>query len=188
MRAYNVALFVHFLGLITLFAALAIQQRAAARIRQAITAEHVTLWIELLRMANPMFPAGSAMLLLSGLFMTFQSWTPTTAWVVVAFFGQICFGLLGGLNGRRIGAIAVAVGEETGTAITSAAARLIGDPTPWTVLSTVNGGAIGIVWLMINKPGWTGSIAIMLGFALAGGIVGYVMSRPRASSSGAVPA
>ena len=69
MTLRSIALFVHLLGLITLFSGFAVAQRGGAQLRRARTVEQVGLWIGLLQQAPAMFTAGAIMLLVSGLYM-----------------------------------------------------------------------------------------------------------------------
>src|SRR5712691_12354665 len=66
MTGYTAALFVHLLGVVTLFAGIALQQSGAARLRAATTADEVRLWIGFLRPTAATFPAAVVILVGSG--------------------------------------------------------------------------------------------------------------------------
>jgi hypothetical protein len=178
MRAYDVALFVHLLGVITFFIAVGINQRGGARIREAQTVEHVRLWAGFVRTTQRMFPAAIVLLLGAGLFMTADVWTFATSWIVVGLVGLAVIVAVGiGVVGRRIEAIAAAAEAAGDGAVPPELVTLIADPVMWTALSALNGAAIGIVWLMATKPGWTGSVSVVLGLGLIGALVGSGIAR-----------
>ena len=56
MTAYELALFAHLLGVVTLFAAIALVEAAGARLRRSADVQHVRLWVNLTRTAAPLFP------------------------------------------------------------------------------------------------------------------------------------
>jgi hypothetical protein len=45
------------------------------------------------------------------------------------------------------------------------------------VLAAINGAAIGIVWLMVVKPGWAGSVVVTVVGGGLGATVGAALSR-----------
>src|SRR5688500_7505984 len=99
--AYELALFTHLLGVVTLFAAIALVETAGARLRRAGNVQHVRLWVDLTRTAAPLFPVALLTVLGTGLFMAADSWTFTAPWVVVAIAGLIVMGGIGGsVQGR----------------------------------------------------------------------------------------
>ncbi len=178
MRAYDVALFIHLLGVITLFLAMGLLQRGGARIRQAETLEHLRLWLGLVQTTRGMFPAAVVMLLATGLYMTADVWTFETPWVVTAIVGLLGIAILGALLvGRRFARIGRAAGTAGEGPVPPELARAIEDATPWVALSANNGAAIGILWLMATKPSWTGSIAVVVVLALVGALVGFASVR-----------
>jgi hypothetical protein len=178
MSAYNVALFIHILGLITLFAGLAVLQRGGARLRGAATLEQARLWLDLLRPTGRMFPAAAVLLFLSGLFMTGEAWSFTTPWVVVAIVALATMMVVGStVTGRRlarIGRTASAAGEGP---ISNELRALITAPGQWVAAAAMNGAAIAVVWLMTTKPGWAVSVAVVVGLSAVGAIVGNAVTR-----------
>ncbi len=61
MTLYTVALFIHFLGLIALFAGFAIYQRAGMRLRNANALVEARIWLDLLMTTRGMFMGGAVM-------------------------------------------------------------------------------------------------------------------------------
>jgi hypothetical protein len=58
---------------------------------------------------------------------------------------------------------------------------LVRRPTLWAAVFALNGISIGILWVMVSKPGWTGSIATVAGLGLIGAILGSVRARQGAA-------
>jgi uncharacterized membrane protein len=171
------------LGLITLFGGFAISVRAGARVRAATRPEEVRTWVRLLQSAAPMFPAGLGLLLLSGLYMMISRWRAPHPWILVGLVGLVVIGVVGGgVGGRRINAMSKAAAVESGDVSPERVSELIADPLTWIVMAALNGLALGIVWVMSTKPGWTGSIVAAAAGTTLGPAVGYLRRR-RASRS-----
>ena len=183
MSDYSVALFVHILGVITLFGVIAFQQVGAMRLRAATTAQEVRLWSGVLRPTGRMLPASGALLLASGLYMG-RSWPRGTPLVVVGFVTLLAMAVVGGaVIGRWLAAIGRASVVAAGDPIGPDLSRLIRDPAGSIALSAVSGAALGVVWLMTNKPGWVASVWIVTGATALGGVIGGLTSRARADST-----
>jgi hypothetical protein len=178
MTAYNVALFIHLLGAITFFLAIGITQRGGAGMRRAESVEHIRWWADLVQTTQRMWPAAIIMLLGAGLYMTFDVWTFTTPWIVVAIVGLVLVIVVGtAVAGRRLEKIHAAAEAAGGGSTPPELRRLIDDPVTWLAISANNGAALGILWLMAAKPGWAWSITVVTGLALIGGLVGSAVLR-----------
>jgi hypothetical protein len=175
---YSLALFIHILGVITFFGGMVILQRAGDRLRAAETVGELRLWLSLLRQVRGMFGSGAFLLLASGLYMTNDAWTFTTSWVLVAIVTLVAMVALGSLVvGRSLARIGAGTGGVAGESIPNDVKHWVHSPRVWSVAAANNGAAIGLIWLMTNKPGWTASIAIVVVLAAAGGLIGTVLSR-----------
>ena len=184
MTAYELALFTHLLGVVTLFAAIALVETAGARLRRAGNVQHVRLWVDLTRTAAPLFPVALLTVLGSGLFMTADSWTFTAPWVVVAIAGLIVMGGIGGsVQGRYFAAIGKTSRATEDGPVPQRLSELIAAPAVWVSVAAQDAGALGILWTMAIKPGWTGSIVAVAGMAMLGAIAGYTLSSRRRQST-----
>jgi hypothetical protein len=187
MTGYRIALFVHLLGVVTLFGGTVLLQRGAVRLRAATTVDEVRLWTGFLRPAGPMLPVALVILLASGLYMTARAWTVRTPFVAVSIITILGMAAGGaGIVGRRLRAIGRGAAAAGGGPIPPDLERLVRTPGPWIALSALNGAAVGVLWLMPNKPGWAASAAVVAIAVVIGGIVGALASRsrPRANSLG----
>jgi hypothetical protein len=184
MTAYELALFAHLVGVVTLFAAIALVQTAGARLRRAAKVQHVRLWVDLTRTAAPLFPVALLTVLASGLFMAADFWSFTTPWVVVAIAGVIVMGGIGGsVQGRYFAAIGRTARATEDGPVPQSLSELIAAPALWVSVAAPDVGTLGILWTMAIKPGWTGSIVAVAGMAMLGAIVGYILSNRRRQST-----
>jgi hypothetical protein len=172
----SIALFVHLLGVVMLFVAMGIVQRAGLRVRGSSTVEELRLWLSLAQTTRGMFPAALLFILASGLYVTGTLWSFDRPWIVVAMVTIVVIGIFGGaVVGRGFAAIG---GAATSTGpVAPELARIVARPAPWVAATALNGMAIGLLWLMVNKPGWTQSISIVIALGLLGAIVGSVAMR-----------
>lgn len=180
MSAYNVALFVHVLGVVALFVAIGVQQWGGAQVRRAATLEHLHLWLGLVGASQNLYPAAIVLLLAGGLFMAGTAWSFTAPWIVVALTGlaaMIALGIL--VVGRRFAAIETAASAGGSGPLPADVARLVARPALWACLFALNGTAVGILWLMTNKPGWVGSIAIVAVVTAVAGAFGAMAAKPK---------
>jgi hypothetical protein len=180
VSAYNLALFVHVLGVVALFVAIGVQQWGGAQVRRADTLEHLRLWLGLVGASQNLYPAAIVLLLAGGLFMAGTAWSFTTPWIVVALIGlagMIVLGIL--VVGRRFAAIESAAPAGSSGPVPTDVARLVARPGVWACLFALNGTAIGILWLMTNKPGWAGSIAGVAVVTAVLGALGATAAKPK---------
>jgi hypothetical protein len=186
MTLYDVALFVHMLGLVVLAGAFAISLRAGARARSARDAEAVRTWLGLIGSTGGMFPTGLGLLLLSGAAMTLDRWTPVPPWIGIGLAGVLVVGAVGGaVVGRRLRALTAAANEPDVDASPERLLRLVHDGLPWTVMTALNGAVLGIVWVMSTKPGWLGGLAAVAAGSAFGVTLGRVVARRgRAEAAG----
>src|SRR5262245_58348870 len=170
-----IALFIHLMGVITLFVAIGIVQRGGARIRGASTVGEMRLWLGLVESTNRMFPAGTLLILLSGLYLAARFWSFRVPWVSVAMASIVVMAVVGGtVIGRGLRKIA---GAAAGSGPVSVdLARIARRPAPWIAAAALNGMALGVVWIMVRKSGWAESIAVILAFAVIGTLAGIAMT------------
>jgi hypothetical protein len=186
MLAYDIALFIHMIGVIAMFSGFAIYQRAGIRLRSATDMDQVRSWLGLLESTNPMFASGSVMLLISGIYMMAARWRAPLPWIIVAVVGLLTIAIVGAtVSGRHLRRIRTAA---TGArdSISAELAHRIADSFAWSAVTAVNGLAIGIVFIMSTKPGWAASVGVAIATAALGAVIGARMVRhARQAASGA---
>jgi hypothetical protein len=177
MRLYAIAMFVHVLGLIAVFAGFAIQQRAGLRLRQAARFEEARPWAEMLVVTRSMIPSGALMLLASGGYLSARMWPNLPAWVLVAIVAVLFLGTASlAVIGPRFAAIgrSVSVGEGS---LSVAATQTIARADTWATLSAANGAALGTIWLMTARPALLEAVLVVLLPAIIGAIVGIKVAK-----------
>jgi hypothetical protein len=184
----SIALFIHLLGMITLFIAMGMTQRVGARMRAAATLEELRLWLSLMKTTGTMWPSAFAFILLSGLYMTATNWSFETPWIVMGIGSIIAMGAVGG---GFVGRSFASIGRKAASAdrLTPELQREVGRPALWIASTALNGVALGVLWLMVNKPGWGQSLGVVLALGLVGAVAGALVTRktgavgPAAASS-----
>ncbi len=185
MSGYDVALFLHLLGVTMLFGSIALQQAAGSRLRRAGTFGEVRQWLGFVRPAGRVLPIAGVLILATGLYMTAQEWTIRTPWIAVGFLtlaGMVATRatiLRGGY--ARLGRAAAGADGD----LTTPVVRLARSPRIWAPLTSVNAAAIGVLWLMTNKPRWPASLGVAAGSAVLGAAIGAAMARRARSFPGA---
>jgi hypothetical protein len=183
MQAYDVALFVHLMGLIAVFGGFVIYHRAGVRLRAARGVDQATAWLSLLDSAGPMFPGGLIMLLASGLFMTFTRWRTMQPWIVAGMIGLIMVWILGAtIVDRHRRTMRRALVDQAGP-LPPNVLQVIHNPLPWTMVAVLNGLSIGIVFVMSTKPQWLVATIALAAPTLAGALIGGRVAR-RSDGSG----
>jgi uncharacterized membrane protein len=178
MTIYEVALFVHLLGVITLFIAFGIGQRAGQRARQAESVEQLRLWMSLIQTTGTMFPSAWVMILAGGLYMTADVWSFDTPWVVVALVSVLVMAIVGfAVPGRQLREVGMAAGSADAGPLSPELKALLARPALWTVMTASNAVSLGILWLMVSKPGWVASILIVVVLAVIGAAGGSAMTK-----------
>ena len=174
---YNIALFVHFAGLIALFSAFAIFVRGGIRLRAAQTIEQLQVAVDVLGSTRRMFPAGWILLLLSGLAMAFLRWRSPQPFIVVGLISLLALPVFGArIAGRHLQAIAAASRDVRGP-IPESLARLLTKPHPWTIMTSLNAALFGVVFVMTTKPTWVIAIGVVLAATVLGALISNRLIR-----------
>jgi hypothetical protein len=184
MSSHEVAMFVHLLGVITLFGGIGLQQRGGTRLRQATTVGEVRQWLGLVRPTGRMLPAAVVILLASGLYLTAEAWTLATPWIATATVTVLAMAAVGaGMLGRRFRAVGIASADTTEGPVPLQVAGLLRAAGVWAALSGMNGAALGVLWLMTNKPGWATSVGVVVGATVIGAGVGAILDHNEVAAS-----
>lgn len=177
MDWYHLALFVHLLGVLGLFMALAVELTSMLGARRAMTVEAVRAWNSVSRPLAIVFPITSLLILGAGVAMTFSLWGWGYAWIDVSLVLLILLSGLGaavnGAYAKRIAAQVEALGQGP---VPPELRHELNRPLHWTSVISMILLALGIVFLMVAKPDWLGSvitlvIALLVGVLLAQALV-----------------
>ncbi|HUG14036.1 MAG TPA: DUF2269 family protein [Thermomicrobiales bacterium] len=162
MSTYDVVKFAHILGVIGLFAGSAIVLTAMIRMRYARTIEQQREWSGIASGLTRLVPGTIGTILLPGVYMTHRSWAWDVPWIVTALVAYlIMLPLAPAINARRLAALHRAVKQSSDGPPPADVVRRTHDPILWTSVQTMTLVDLGIVFLMVTKPGVTGSITTM---------------------------
>jgi hypothetical protein len=178
VNVYDVVLFIHLLGVATLFAAIGILQLAGFRLRGATTVHQARLWVGVTSVTGSMFSVALVIILGAGLYMASDRWSFGTSWIVMAIISVVVLGAVGGAGiGRSLEALGRALAQADGPQIPPGVARRIRSPRLWSQSFALMTIAIGVLWLMTNKPGWGGAVGVIVGLAIVGAAAGAAVAR-----------
>ena len=186
MSVYSMAVFLHVVGALGIFAAIGLEWAGLSNLRRAADTAQVREWMKLL--AAPRTVAGPAALLVlvSGIYMSATRWGPQ-GWILVALGGMVVIAAVGaGVGGRRVAAMARALPAEAGP-VPAALRQRVDDPVLAVSLRVRTALLLGIVFLMSVRPGRGGAlaamaVALLLGLAASQPALGR--GRPSAQVAG----
>jgi hypothetical protein len=169
---YSIALFLHIVGALGLFAALALEWTSLFYLRHSHTVEQALSWMNVLGLVRRLGPTSLVFILLPGFFMMATVWGGVP-WIAVTLAAILLFPLLGAFSGLRLAAIGRTVKTETGL-LSPVLRRQLRHPLYWTSVQMRTMIGLGIVFLMVVKPDLAGSLATI---AVAG-IIGLLLALP----------
>src|SRR5207247_1498985 len=115
MVGYALAVFLHIVGALGLFAALALEWASLYNLRRVATAAQAREWAKLLSALRFVGGPSALTILVTGLYMMATRWGGQ-GWIGAGLAGLVLIAALGGaLSGRRSAAIARTIAGETGT-------------------------------------------------------------------------
>lgn len=178
MDWYHLVLFVHILGALGLFMAFAVELAVMVGALSARTVEAVRAWSSASKLLDVVFPITSLLTLGAGLALTIGFWGWSHAWIDLSLGLLVLLSVVGaafnGTHARRIAQRARALGQG---AIPPDLRHELNHPARWTsVISTATLG-LGIVFLMVEKPDWLGSVITLVVALLVGGVLAQVLVR-----------
>jgi hypothetical protein len=175
---YTLALFVHILGAIGLFAAVSLIVVAFVRMRQASTLEQVREWALVANVAGKSMIFISLVILAPALYMVIIAWGFTTPWVMAALITFVVLSIMGAtLNGRAIERVVVMAQAASPGLVPNELRALLMTPHLWLAEGVRLMLLFGILCLMTIKPDMLFSILILIGMLVLGLILGMLSQR-----------
>jgi hypothetical protein len=172
MTLYSIALFLHVVGALGLFAAMGLEWVLVARLRQVETIEQARDWLGLLGVIRRLSPASLAAVLVAGIYMWVTAW-PGAGWTVVAFVALLLLPPLGMIAGLRLPTVQRELNDQSGALAPELRLRL-DQPLFLASIQVRTAIVLGIVFLMTNKPDAAGAV-IAIGVAI---VLGAAFSVP----------
>ena len=163
--SYELALFIHFLGVFAMAGAATTFVLLLAMLRRSKNVQEVRLWSGLAAKVDKLFPAAVVVLLLSGVFLVGDKnleWGD--GWINVSLITLIAMAIVGVLiNTRKINAIERAANAAPDGALPQVLAAQISDPVLFGATHALTLAVIAIIWNMTVKPGdaQAGSVIVL---------------------------
>jgi len=179
MTLHATFLFCHFLGVIGLFSAGIMMHKVGSRLRRAATVEEARIWLGFARTVAVFFPVSGILILLTGLHLTATAWSFGIPWVAVALVTVLTLLPTGPLVQRpRFMAMGKAAMQAGSGPVSPDLRRALTNPLVWGLVYTGSSGALGLLWIMTQKPlGWLGAAAPVVVLGAAGAFLGSRTAR-----------
>lgn len=178
MSWYSIALFLHIVGALGLFAGISLEQAGLRRLSRASTTAALREWLTVMRARRRVEgPAGLA-LLVTGFYMVSTSWG-RHAWIGLAFAGLVMIALLGAfVTGRTVNALMAAL-PSGDRPIPPALRQRVGSLPLRTGAALRASLALGIVFNMAVKPDAQGAVLTLVVAMILGGLAPWIGGRSR---------
>jgi hypothetical protein len=173
MMVYPFVIFVHVLGAVALFAAIAIEAVSIGRLQRASTPADVRVWMGLLTSRGRLGPIAMLTTLASGMWMMAVSWGPEP-WIVTAFAGLVGMAMTGVVTARRMRRLRVAVAAETGPELSEVFRVVQSSPALTASVRLRIAMGVGILGLMTVKPPDAPTASLILAVAVVAGVASIV--------------
>lgn len=189
MTAYEAALFLHIVGLTGMFAGIGVTMTVLHFARRAETVSAVRPLMPLAALGGKTIPLFSVLVLVTGVYMVEDVWKWDVGWIQVSLATFVILFAMGPLiNARRTRAIGMEAQRAPDGAVSGDLARLLEDPVLHTSEITMTLATVGIIYLMVVKPGTGGSllaIAVAVAAGLAISAQAWMLTRSQAREQGA---
>ena len=174
---YSISLFLHIVGALGLFAALAFEQAALVNLRRATRMAQAREWLSLMRALQRLQGPSALVLVATGSYMMLTSWR-NQAWAGLGLVGMVLMAIIGiVVTGRRMKAIGRAFPVGDGP-LPAPVRKRLADPALHMSASVRVALALGIVFDMSVKPATGGAVAALV---IALGLGALVALSPQAS-------
>lgn len=186
---YTFALYLHFIALLLAFFATGLAVAGDLALRRAATIGDARFAVGLLMRSGKMHPAAALGLLLTGAFLTQSEWSWTTPWILCGIAGLVIVGAAGGgVVGGRERALERALSDAVDGPILPPLRERLNDPVVRAAGPAISCFVLGIMFLMVMKPAWPGSLLTLAVAAVAGIALGLRTQATRKANPRVVPA
>jgi hypothetical protein len=170
---YSIALFLHIVGALGLFAGISLEQAGLRRLRRASTTATLREWLTVMRARRRVEGPAGLVLLVTGVYMVSTSWG-RQAWISLALVGLVVIALLGALlTGRIVNALMTALPPDD-RPIPPALRQRIGSPLLRTGAALRATLALGIVFNMAVKPDAPLAVLTLVAALILGGLAPWI--------------
>ena len=178
---YNVVLFLHILGAVIMFMAIAVLALSMLSMLHSKDTENVKRWSGLAVKTDVLFPMSTLLIVVPALYLVFSTWGWGTAWINVSLTALLGASFLGPvINLRRLKGILAAAEAETDAIPSIGLMNKVRDRVLWNSVSIMSMLAVGILFLMAVKLALFGSLITMaLAVAIGFGLAQFVLGKTR---------
>ena len=182
---YNVVLFLHIVGAVIIFMALAILALSMVSMLHSKDTENIKRWSGIAVKVDGLFPVSSVLIFVPGLYLTISAWGWGTAWINVSLVTLLGASYLGPvINLRRLKGILAAAEAETEAVPSSSLLNKVRDRVLWNSVFVMAMLAVGILFLMVVKLALPGSLITMaLSVAAGFGLAHYLLEKTKPETS-----
>ncbi len=177
MNLYHIVLFLHICALLAAISAGALVHFAEIRMRAGRTIGEVRPWVMLAGSVDKTFPLALLTLVATGAYMVSAAWAWNDGWVDTAIGGVVLLFITGGFLSSRGKALGRALGGDPHEFLSAATARMVCDPITRSVSCANTALAVGIVFVMVNKPSLPGALATLAVAVVTGMVVAIPLWR-----------
>jgi len=185
MNLYQLALFLHIVGVVCFFMPLGVYLFGLLALRRARQAQQVRMICQAIFATDAVAVGGILLVAVAGLYMAFTAWGIATGWVIVAVVSFALMAPIGPLLvERRLHVIATLTAEASNEPLSREAQQRIDDPVMGAGLLLMIAWLLGIIYLMTTKPTLQGAIVAMIVAAALGLLAGapFWLTRRRAKA------
>ncbi|HEY9723047.1 MAG TPA: hypothetical protein V6D47_13640 [Oscillatoriaceae cyanobacterium] len=167
---YTVALFVHLLGVVGLFAGIALNTSSMANWRRAGTLGELRMWAGKAKNTEKVLKFSVLALMLGGLYLSYSANLWAQGWVGMAILATFANAAAGPLViGRTVGGIMKDAGGPPEAPVSAEVRARVEAPKVWIVERAMSAIGVGLVFLMVFRPtSYAGAFAVLIAFAAIG--------------------
>jgi hypothetical protein len=162
-RIYPVMLFLHLLVVVAAFSAATLMHFAFGRMRAAATREGALDAARIVGGIGPLMPLVALALFFTGACLTVARWSWQTPWIEVPIAGLVAMQLISAaLLKPRMAALGRGLAQEAGVRLEGELAGRVHDPVLRVAAQVQPFLALGIMFVMVVKPGLAGGAVTLL--------------------------
>jgi uncharacterized membrane protein len=183
MSLYTLGKYIHIVAAIVLVGSYLLAPVVHRLIRGATDVRAVRALARLQQHALTAAVPAVVLVLASGVYMTLAGWSFTQSWIAVALVLFVVNGAVAmSLVDPHVKELLAATDEASDGPLDRDLADLVNDARVVGAMRMVVGVDLAIIFLMVNKPGWAGSVAVAgAGLALGGSLAALASRRVRQS-------
>lgn len=183
MTDYEIALFLHIVGVAGMFAGIGTSMAALHFARIAPNLGAIRALMAPGALAGKSIPIFSLLVLVTGAYLVEDVWDWDRPWIYLSLAAFLVLFAMGPLiNARKIKAIGMEAGRAEGDAIPDGLRAKLDDPVLSTSETTMTLATVGIIYLMTRKPDFGESAVALAAFVLAGLVLSAMARRTRQTS------